>query len=82
MSSSQLGTAVYKSMVTRNHYLQIKGHLRYQSEKTDKKIIESKVPDKHNPEVEKVKRHDKKVALSELIVWINPLNATQKYTKG
>lgn len=57
-------------------------NLRYQSEETDNKIIKSKLPDKHNPEVEKVKNRDEKVPLSEVTVWIDPLDATQEYTEG
>ena len=57
-------------------------NLRYQSEETDNEIVQSKIPDKHNAEVEKVKNRDEEVPLSEVIVWIDPLDATQEYTEG
>ena len=57
-------------------------NLRYQSEETDNEIVDSKVPDKHNAEVDKVKNRDEEVPLSEVTVWIDPLDATQEYTEG
>lgn len=57
-------------------------NLRYQSEETDNLIVESEVPDKHNSEVESVKGRDEEVPLSEVTVWIDPLDATQEYTEG
>ena len=57
-------------------------NLKYQSEETDNVIIKSKVPNKHNAEVEKVKNRDEEVPLSEVTVWIDPLDATQEYTEG
>lgn len=57
-------------------------NLRYQSEETDNNIVRSKVPDKHNFDVAKVKNRDEEVPLSEITVWIDPLDATQEYTEG
>ena len=56
--------------------------LKYQSEETDNIIVKSSVPNKHNDEVSKLLGRDEEVPLSEVLVWIDPLDATQEYTEG
>ncbi|XP_065889396.1 inositol monophosphatase 3-like [Dysidea avara] len=56
--------------------------LKYQSEETDNVIVQSLVPHKHNREVNRVLDRDEEVPLSEVLVWIDPLDATQEYTEG
>jgi len=57
-------------------------NLKYQSEETDNIIVHSAAPNKHNAEVKRVLGRDEEVPLSEVLVWIDPLDATQEYTEG
>ena len=43
----------------------------------------SRIPDidKHLPEVEELIKTDQSIPLNQVIVWIDPLDATQEYTE-
>ena len=60
-------------------------HLHYRSEENDhgpaKRTSSSKI-DLTNAEISAVAKRDEAVAMDQVAVWIDPLDATQEYTEG